>query len=105
MQNTIICYESNVSYISCTYDHPIYIRTQDSFKISSLEPEKTTSAYDIPHEIVKLGIGDNAFNIHNGFSELKSIEPAEDKDPQVTYTLRVKNNNNFFVNGILVHNK
>jgi len=97
--------ESNISYISCTYDHPIYIKTHDSFKISSLDPEKSTSTYDIPHKIDKLSIGDNAFNIHNGLSELKSIEPAEDKDPQVTYTLRVKNNNNFFVNGILVHNK
>ena len=97
--------ESNISYISCTYDHPIYVKTQDSFKISSLDPEKSTSTYDIPHKIDKLNIGDNAFNIHNGLSELKAIEPAEDKDPQVTYTLRVKNNNNFFVNGILVHNK
>jgi hypothetical protein len=97
--------ESNISYISCTYDHPIYVNTGDSFKISSLDPEKSTSTYDIPHKIDKLNIGDNAFNIHNGLSELKAIEPAEDKDPQVTYTLRVKNNNNFFVNGILVHNK
>ena len=97
--------ESNISYISCTYDHPIYIKTQDSFKISSLDPEKSTSTYDIPHKIDKLSIGDNAFNINNGLSELKAIEPAEDKDPQVTYTLRVKKNNNFFVNGILVHNK
>tara|TARA_A100001201_G_scaffold142416_1_gene140567 strand:+ start:1179 stop:3494 length:2316 start_codon:yes stop_codon:yes gene_type:complete len=97
--------ESNITYISCTYDHPIYVNTGDSFKISSLDPEKSTSTYDIPHKIDKLNIGDNAFNIHNGLSELKAIEPAEDKDPQVTYTLRVKNNNNFFVNGILVHNK
>ena len=97
--------ESNISYICCTYDHPIYVNTGDSFKISSLDPEKSISTYDIPHKIDKLNIGDNAFNIHNGLSELKAIEPAEDKDPQVTYTLRVKNNNNFFVNGILVHNK
>ncbi len=97
--------ESNISFISCTQDHPIYIWNEDSFKLASSDPDKSNEIYDIPHKVEKLVVGNNAINIHNSHSELKAIEPAEDKDPQVTYCLRVKNNNNFFVNNILVHNK
>ena len=81
------------------------IKQIDNFKLASSDPDRSNEIYDIPHKVEKLVIGNNAINIHNGHSELKDLQFAEDKDPQVTYCLRVKNNNNFFVNNILVHNK
>ena len=100
------------SKITCTNDHPIYIRNGDydsSFELKAMSPEESNEKYKLPHKVTELLIGDSAINIHNTGSKLEKAEYhnglVEWKDPVATYTLRVKKNNNFFVNGILVHNK
>ena len=86
-----------------TFDHPYYVKGKGW---SSYKPEWTKERYGLDSN--QLEVGDICYQLDENFelkeSELLSIE--EEWGEVQTYNLmNVENNNNFFANGMLVHNK
>ena len=95
---------SDGTELICTHDHPFYIHC-DSKDLASFKPGKTNSRYNsITDRVSLIEVGDNLYNSN---LEPVSIESIEDMsgDRIKTYIFEVNNNNNFFANNILVHNK
>jgi hypothetical protein len=86
--------------ITSTHDHPYY--THD-LELKSFDSDKTNNLYDLPMNVSDIKIGDTLRKGEYG-SEIIDIV-INDRDETQTYLLRVKDNHNYFANGILVHNK
>jgi intein/homing endonuclease len=92
---------SDGTKIVSTFDHPYYVNNMD---LASYEPKWTNERYKLPTEVVKIEIG-NQVHKHNGEKlEIISINELERVQTQ-TYIISVEGNRNFYLNGILVHNK
>ena len=85
---------------TCTLDHPIYVIGKGW---SSVDDTLSNSLYSIETGVKKIEIGDE-LKCSNTTSKVVSIEIIEEET--VVYNLQeVEENNNFFANGILVHNR
>jgi len=60
--------------------------------------------YDIDREVKQIRIGDHLQKIDGSKVMIGNIEVQDEIDTK-TFLLRVENNNNFYANKILVHNK
>jgi len=83
--------------IEVTSEHPFY--SQKGWK--SIEPKKTKEKHNWDME--KLEIGDYLMNKDGKFVEVFDISPNFGN--VMTYNLRIMDYENYFVEGILVHNK
>lgn len=92
---------SNGTELICTFDHPLYVNGLD---IASFIPEWTNRRYEIGREVTKTKISDIVRLDNKSHSVISNIEVLEPVSTQ-TYIIEVKDNHNFFANGILVHNK
>jgi len=91
---------SNGTTIVSTFDHPYYVNDG----LSSFKPEWTTSRYKLPEVINQIEINDTVFHVDGDELTITNIEVQPEIDTQ-TYIFSVKDNPNFYANGILVHNK
>lgn len=85
-----------------TFDHPYFIKEKGW---CSYKPDLTEKRYDL--KVKQLEAGDIAY-FHNGKTliEIKILFIKENIGKRQTYNLtEVESNNNFFANGVLVHNK
>lgn len=102
LHNDIVSYTlEDGSIIESTFDHPYYVEGLD---IKSYYPEKTNSLYDIHKPVSKIQVGDKLIKQDGSIASIVKIDEKQTEEVQ-TYLLRVKDNHNFFANGILVHNK
>lgn len=86
-----------------TFDHPYYVADKGWV---SYTPEETRARYAAPEleDTQLIALGDKMITDTNGETTLSGICRVITGDVQ-TYTLGVKNNCNYFADGILVHNK
>ena len=89
---------NNGSVVKSTFDH-IYYNAEG--KMLSYEPEKTKQWYN--GEVEKIKIGDKCLN-ENG-NEIEVVSIVEEHSSTQTYTLFVKDNQNFYANGVLVYDE
>jgi hypothetical protein len=89
---------NNGSVVKSTFDH-IYYNAEG--KMVSYEPEKTKQWYN--GEVEKIKIGDKCLDEDGNEIEVVSIN--EHIHPIQTYTLFVKDNQNFYANGVLVYDE
>jgi len=89
---------SNGSVVKSTFDH-IYYNAKG--KMVSYEPEKTKQWYN--GEVEKIKIGDKCLD-ENG-NEIEVVSIVEEHSSTQTYTLFVKDNQNFYANGVLVYDE
>jgi len=84
-----------------TLSHPYYIKNKGW---CSLDPTKTLKKYGF--KVNKISVGDEClFNNRGSIEYVKIKKYVVKKKIQQTYNLKhVSENNNFFVNGYLVHN-
>lgn len=92
---------SNGKKITSTFDHPFYV---NGLTLASYSPELTNKRYESLGDVVKINVGDELKSENNDMVSIVSIEEKEAK-PTQTYIFTVENNNNFYANGVLVHNK
>jgi hypothetical protein len=92
---------SDGTELTSTFDHPFYV---NGLSLASYYPEKTNRLYDMDTEVGRIKEGDVLNEFNNTHPTIEKIEVLPAKDTQ-TYLLRVENNENFYANGILVHNK
>ena len=86
--------------ITCTLDHPLYVKGKGW---CSVDNDLSNKLYSIESSVGKLEIGDELL-YSKGSSKVVSIEVIEEET--VVYNLQeVEEHNNFFANGILVHNR
>lgn len=92
---------SNGIKITSTFDHPFYV---NDYILSSYSPDLTNKKYDNLSEVIKINVGDYMNSVEG---EKISIVEINEKERIVTqtYIFTVENNNNFYANGVLVHNK
>lgn len=91
----------NGQEITSTFDHPYYVNGLD---LASYHPHKTNSLYNLEKQVNQIKVGDRV-NLADGSSVgIASISILPEVDT-VTFLLRVNNNQNFYANRILVHNK
>jgi len=86
----------------CTFDHPFYT---EGFELSSYKSELTNERYTLNKTVKDIKIGDKLYL--PTITEMVSIVSIEEL-PLIdtkTYIFEVKDNNNFFANGVLTHNK
>lgn len=85
-----------------TFDHPYYIKNKGW---CSYKPNLTMDRYDIG-QIGQLSAGDICYKYtDNKLMEIKLKSIDEELDEVQTYIFELDNNNTFFANNILVHNK
>ena len=102
IHNDIVKYHiSNGDDIICTFDHPLYV---NGLELASYMPDLTNVRYEIGREVVKIKEGDLLSQKDGDSVSIRMIEPLPEIDIQ-TYIITIENNHNFYVNGILVHNK
>ena len=103
IHNDLVKYTfSNGTEITCTYDHPFYV---NDLTLSSYKPEWTNERYDLPSVVSQIKVGDFVYPLDGDVDvAITSIEELPLKETQ-TFIFTVENNNNFYANGILVHNK
>lgn len=92
---------SNGKKIISTVDHPYYV---NGIQIASYNPELTSARYEILKNVLPIKVGDELNLDNGGIAKIESITELEKKLTQ-TYIFTVENNNNFYANGVLVHNK
>ena len=93
---------SNGTTLTSTYDHPYYVKGKG---LASYDSYKTNLLYDLgEREVVKIEVGDILSDIQLNDVTIESIEELERVDTQ-TFIIHVEDNNNFFAEDILVHNK
>jgi hypothetical protein len=98
-------FKLNNDLISVTNEHPFYTKKKNG-KICWASIDKAAAVKHSPKlkNINALELGDSIFHSTKGWIELKSMKFI--KKEIKTYNLKeVKGYNNFFANGILVHNK
>jgi len=92
---------SNGTEITCTYDHPFYV---NDMKLASYKPDLTIARYELG-EVSAIKVGDFVFTLSGDVDvTIQSIEELPLVDTQ-TYIFSVEDNNNFYANEILTHNK
>lgn len=89
---------SNGSVVKSTFDH-IYYNADGN--MISYEPEKTKQWYN--GEVEKIKIGDKCLD-EDG-NEIEVISIIEEFSTTQTYTLFIKDNQNFYANGVLVYDE
>lgn len=87
--------------ITSTHDHPFYI---NDFFIASYKPELTKKKYEKFSNVLEIKVGDFLNTVDNEKISILNIT-EKPKLPTETYIFTVENNNNFYANGVLVHNK
>lgn len=94
---------SNGNVITSTFDHPYYV---NGLQLASYRPEWTNERYDELSGVIEIKIGDEVnLEANDGFLAcITSIEEQPTEATQ-TYIFHVKDNMNFYANGILTHNK
>ena len=94
---------SNGTVITSTFDHPYYV---NGLQLASYRPEWTNERYDVLSGVIEIKIGDEVnLEANDGFLAcITSIEEQPTEATQ-TYIFHVKDNMNFYANGILTHNK
>lgn len=92
---------SNGVKITSTFDHPFYV---NGLTLASYSPELTNIRYQSLGDVVKINVGDELKSQNDEKISIVSIEEKE-PIPTQTYIFGVENNNNFYANGVLVHNK
>ncbi len=92
----------NLAYNINTKDHPYYVKNKGW---ASFDPDLTFKNYNF--KVAKLELGDFCYLLSNQeLVEVKVSSIIEVSGLFTTYNLsEVEKNNNFFANGILVHNK
>ena len=85
-----------------TFDHPYFVKGKGW---SSYDPAMTFKKYNL--KVEKIETGDVCYDYNNGIlAEIQIVSLIEVTDKYQTYNLNnVEDNNNFFANGVLVHNK
>ena len=102
IHNDLVTYTfSNFSSITCTFDHPLF--TED-LKLVSYNPDLTNSRYNLGEKVNQVNLGDKVKLVQGGTAYINSITEHPLEEVQ-TYIFSVEDNNNFYANGILVHNK
>ena len=102
IHNDLVKYTlSDGTIITSTFDHPFYV---NELELASYLPSKTNALYDIDKEVQQIKLGDVLNKVDGNNVTIENIEVQEEVDTK-TYLLRVENNNNFYANQILVHNK
>jgi hypothetical protein len=97
-------YIINKKLIKVTDDHPFFVKKK-SGKLcwAAIDRKKAIKSHKLKG-IQKLDLGDNLFRNDGKWVEIKKMEYV--KGNIKTYNLsKVKNYNNYFANGFLVHNK
>ena len=93
-----------VDDVTCTPDHPIYNHISGSVAgCCSFDIAKTKEDYGF-EDLSELQRGTQFWTVTHQTSEVYEIVENEDKE-QETYLISVADNDNYYVNGILVHNK
>ena len=92
---------SDDTEIISTFDHPFYV---NGLKLASYKPKWTNERYDIPLEVTQINIGDKLTKPNREILEIISITELERINTQ-THIISVADNQNFYANGVLVHNK
>lgn len=94
---------SNGTVITSTFDHPYYV---NGLELASYRPEWTNERYDALSGVIEIKVGDVVNLEANDESSVHiiSIEELPTEATQ-TYIFHVKDNMNFYANGILTHNK
>ena len=94
---------SDHSEITSTFDHPFYVKDKG---IASYLPAKTNLLYSLGSKVAKqIEVGDFVFNLdHSEVEIVDTIEVSPRKETE-TFIIHVEDNNNFYAEGILVHNK
>jgi len=101
IHNKMIILEFEDAINTNTFDHPYFIKNKGW---ASYKPALTLKRYKIKTN--QLEIGDTAYFFDEGLKESKLLSIKEKITKTQTYNLHdVFENNNFFANGILVHNK
>jgi hypothetical protein len=96
--NNLVKLQFDDREITTTTDHPFYAENKGWV---SINPEKSNSDYKQAEKVIELKIGDAVFlPVENKFIVLKSIEKLD--KAQRTYTIELKNGDNFIANGLLV---
>jgi intein/homing endonuclease len=84
--------------ITVTDDHPFLVAAKGW---ASLNPGKSNNNYHQENPIDKLIVGDSLFlPAADKFTKLRNIQLIEKE--QLTYTIELKEGNNFIANGLLV---
>lgn len=86
--------------IISTDDHPYYV---DNY-LASFNPTDSNKKYNFNIPVRQLKVGDSLYDINMNKDIVTSISEIDKKEYQ-THIITVEDNNNFFANGILVHNK
>jgi len=90
----------NNETLRCTLDHPIYVENKGW---SSYSDELSNKMYSLEETVKKIEIGDKVKQ-NNGFAVLVNIDVIN--EDVIVYNLQdIENNQNFFANNILVHNR
>jgi len=94
--------ELEQAQITCTYDHPIF---KSDGTLISFEPADTNNKY-VGLEAVKAQIGDEVKTI-DGTGTITAIveEISNPETLHETFIITVQDNENFFAENVLVHNK
>lgn len=99
--DTIIEYKlDNEEILKATSDHPIYVVEKGW---ASYNNDISNKLYSLEQNIQKIEVGDS-IKLLNGFTKILDIK--EILEETIVYNLQdIKNNNNYFANNILVHNR
>jgi len=92
---------SNGTELTCTFDHPIFVNNHE---LASYSPDLTNSRYELEETVGKIKEGDSVHLSNGEVTDIQSILELPLKETQ-TFIFTVENNNNFYANNILVHNK
>ena len=94
---------SNGTVITSTFDHPYYV---NGLELASYRPEWTNERYEALSGVIEIKVGDvvNLEANDESSAHIISIEEQPTEATQ-TYIFHVKDNMNFYANGILTHNK
>ena len=97
----IVEYElENGEFLKCTIDHPIYVEDKGW---SSFDNNLSNNLYSLETKINKIEIGDT-LKLLIGNTKIMNINVV--KETTIVYNLQeIKNNHNFFANGVLAHNR
>jgi hypothetical protein len=97
----IVEYElENGEFLKCTIDHPIYVEDKGW---SSFDNNLSNKLYSLETKINKIEIGDT-LKLLIGNTKIMNINVV--KETTIVYNLQeIKNNHNFFANGVLAHNR
>ena len=92
---------TNGTELTCTFDHPIFVNNHE---LASYNPELTNSRYELKETVGKIKEGDKVYLSDGEVTNVESILELPLNETQ-TFIFTVENNNNFYANNILVHNK